>query len=85
MSNRELLTKLLISRVSYSLCPSLPKDNKKPTGARLHADFRGFFCYLLLSVAASLAEEGGFEPPLDLTLNTLSKRAASATHPLLRC
>ncbi len=30
-----------------------------------------------------LAERGGFEPPLGLTLNTLSRRATSTTHPPL--
>ena len=31
-----------------------------------------------------MAERGGFEPPLRVTVNTLSKRAVSATHPPLQ-
>jgi hypothetical protein len=85
MSNRELLTKLLIFGVSYSLCPTLPTDNKKPAEARLHAGFRGFFCYILLSVAASLAEEEGFEPSVDLHLRLISSQVHSTTLPPLRC
>ncbi len=54
--------KLLIFILSYSLCPTSPTDNKKPAEARLNAGFKGFYCCLLLSVAASLAERVGFEP-----------------------
>jgi hypothetical protein len=31
-----------------------------------------------------MAEKGGFEPPLRVTVNTISNRAVSTTHPPLR-
>ena len=36
------------------------------------------------TLIASVAEGGGFEPPLRFPVNTLSKRAPSATRPPLR-
>jgi hypothetical protein len=50
MSNRDLLTKLLISGVSYSLCPTLPTDNKNPQKLgymRVSGDFLTIYCCLL--------------------------------------
>ena len=51
----------------------------KKTEARL--DFRSCFRYHSVSPRIRFAEEGGFEPPVQLPVRQFSKLLVSATHP----
>ena len=46
-------------------------------------EFTLFYCVISKDYTEVMAEGAGFEPALELPLNTLSKRAPSATRPPL--